>query len=155
MQNGDPSWSGYIYAFSIFAGVVWIIFVSCMLCIAFVCCFSVFELPSNNCDPSDSKLSNPFTSIFSHWEFLLRHSTFRMLCVSVSGWGPHWYVFLAYQELYFPSIKRLCNQQASMESLVPFLRSLFYLWTLWLPWGLQVLICQIISKLDKQNSLNR
>jgi len=91
-------------------------------------CFSVFELLSNNCGPSDSKLSNPFTSIFSHWEFLLRHSTFRMLCVSVSGWGPHWYVFLAYQELYFPSIKRLCNQQASIESLVPFLRSLFYLW---------------------------
>lgn len=24
MQNGDPSWNGYIYAFSIFAGVVWI-----------------------------------------------------------------------------------------------------------------------------------
>lgn len=23
MQEGDPAWIGYIYAFSIFAGVVW------------------------------------------------------------------------------------------------------------------------------------
>ena len=43
MQKGDPSWSGYIYAFSIFAGVVWIIFVSCMLCTTFLCCFGVAE----------------------------------------------------------------------------------------------------------------
>lgn len=59
MQKGDPSWSGYIYAFSIFAGVVWIIFFYCMFHTYMSCWFSVFELPSNNyaaCEPKLDRL---------------------------------------------------------------------------------------------------
>lgn len=106
MQKGDPSWSGYIYAFSIFAGVVWIIFVSCMLCTTFLCCFGVVE-------PTIIVLTS--FSFFSHLGFLLRHSTFRTSCVWVSGWGPHWYVFLLYEELILAFCKRLYSRQASLK----------------------------------------
>ena len=106
MPKGDPSWNGYIYAFSIFAGVVRIIFFSCVLHTTFICWFSAFELPSNHCATCESNSDNPFCLLtlclpfFSHCEFLLKHNTFRMACVMVSDWGLHWLVLhIWYQSL--------------------------------------------------------